>query len=143
MNIAEAKNAAKISQSKRGLAGAAVLTTVGAITANLGVFGVARAVGVDFNSAQTPTVGPGTVLAVTLAAMTIGWVLAALAARRNRPQLRAMAMIGGVFAALSILGPLTLNIGIAGRLTLASLHLIAGAFYVVGVLVRSDRRATR
>ena len=134
---------AKISQSKGGLGGTAVLSTVGAMTANLSVFEIARAVGVDFNSAQTPTVGPGTVLAITLAAMTIGWALGALVARRNPPRLRAMAIIGGVFAALSTLMPLTLNIAIAGRLTLASLHLIAGAFYVVGVLVRSDRGVTR
>jgi hypothetical protein len=43
------------------------------------------------------------------------------------------------------MAPLSLNVGISAKLTLACLHLLAGAFYVVGLahLIRAGTRATR
>ncbi len=129
--------------SKKGVARTALLATLAAVATNLSLFGLARALGVDFapaRSAQTTTVGPAAVLAATLVAMSIGWVAVALATRRHRSKLPTMAIIGGLLATLSTLAPLTLDTDIAAKLTLASLHLITGTFYVIGVakLVRAD-----
>jgi hypothetical protein len=136
------------SARKAGIARTAVLTTLAAATANISVFGLARGLGVGFAPAgptRTATVAGGAVVATTLVAMAIGWTLAALATRRHRHKMRTMAIIGGAFAAVSTIAPLTLNVGISAKLTLACLHLLGGAFYVVGLahLIRAGARATR
>lgn len=66
-------------------------------------------------------------------AMTLGRVLVAVAARRDRATLRTLATIGGVFALASVLAPLSIDADLAAGLTLASLHLVPTAFYVAGI----------
>ena len=129
----------------------AALTTVLATAIELGVFEVARAANVRFQfptsgaGSGTTTVVAGTVAGVTLLAMTVGWLLVALAIRLRRPTMRIMEIVGGVFCAASTLMPLSLNTSTSTKLTLVSLHLIAGFFFVVGVgrLTRPDAGANR
>ena len=65
--------------------------------------------------------------------MIIGWAIAARGASHHRPTLRAMAIIGVGIALVSTVAPLTLDAGVSVKLTLASLHLITGGFYVAGI----------
>jgi hypothetical protein len=131
-----------MSESKPGVARTAVLTTVAAVATNLIVFGLAHVAGVVFSTTgSTTTIGTGAVLATTALAMAVGWTLVALAVRRHRPTLGTVALIGGAFAALSTFAPLTLNADLSAKLVLTSLHLIAGAFYVVAVAVLIRARA--
>lgn len=124
----------RIDGSDTGTAKMGVLATSVAVATNLIVFGLARAVGVEFaKTGSTPTVRAGAVLATTALAMAVGWTLVALAVRRRRPALRRVAIFGGAFAALSTLAPLTLDVDLSAKLALTSLHLIAGAFYVVAI----------
>lgn len=123
-----------INGSDTGAARMAVRATAAAVAMSLIVFGLARAVGVEFaKTASAPTVGVGAVLATTALAMAVGWTLVALAVRRRRPELRSVAIFGGAFAALSTLAPLTLDVALSAKLVLTSLHLIAGAIYVVAI----------
>jgi Family of unknown function (DUF6069) len=115
------------------------LTTGAALTANLAVYGVARAIDVRFQFPQpgstngTQTVTAGAVAAFTLMTMVIGWAIAARRASHHRPTLRTMAIIGAGIAVVSTLAPLTLDAGVSVKLTLASLHLITGGLYVAGI----------
>ncbi len=117
----------------------AAVTTFAAVTANLAVFALARARDVNFefpkpgSGTGTQTVNAGMVLVVTMTAMIVGWVIVGLTARHHRPTLGTLAIIGGIFAAVSTIGPLTLDAGLSVKLSLASMHLIAGSFYVAGV----------
>ena len=132
------------------LARTAGLTTLAALATNLAVFGLARARDVNFefpkpgSASGTQTVTAATVAAVTVLALVVGWAVAALAATRRRPTMHTMAIIGGAFAVVSTLAPLTVDSGLSVKLTLASLHLIAGAFYTAGIvgLRRASARAT-
>lgn len=128
---------------------AAALTTGAALAANLAVFGVARARNVSFQfprpgSAGTQSVTAGAVAAVTVMTMILGWALAARAASHHR-SLRTMAIIGAVLAVMSIVAPLTTDADLSVKVTLASLHVITGGLYVVGVawLHRTNQGAVR
>lgn len=146
----------KATQIRRGISAlvvlrTATLTTVLATAIELGVFGVARAANVRFQfptsgaGSGTTTVVAGTVAGVTFLAMAVGWLLVALAIRFHRPTMRTMAIVGGVFSAASTLMPLSLNTSTSTKLTLVSLHLIAGFVFVLGVvrLTRHDAGANR
>ena len=82
---------------------------------------------------MTQTVTAATVAVFTLITMIGGWAIAARADSHHRPTLRAMAIIGVGIALVSTVAPLTLNTGVSVKLTLASLHLITGGFYVAGI----------
>ena len=117
----------------------AALTTASALATNLSLFAGARAAGLSFEFHQpgaatgTQTVSAGALIGATVIAMTIGWVLAGLAAWRHRPSLGTLATLGGVAAVVSVLAPLALDADPSARLTLASIHLVTGAFFVTGV----------
>lgn len=117
----------------------AARTTAAALVTNLSVFAIARAADVSLrfpepgSAGGTETVSAGAVLAVTLFTMTLGWIVVGVAAWRHRPALRTLAILGGVIAAVSALAPLTLEADLLARLTLAGLHLVVGAFFIIGV----------
>ena len=118
------------------IARTALLTAALAVAINTGIFCIARLAEVDFvptGSSSKAIVTTVAVLATTVIAMAIGWAFVAFTVRHRRPTLGAVAIIGVVFASLSTLVPLTLNLGVSARLTLVSLHLIAGSLYVIGV----------
>lgn len=116
------------------IARTAALTTMAALGTNLSVFAMARAGDVNFqfpqpgSAAGTQTVAAGSVAAVTLLAMTLGWVLVGLAAWHHRPTLGTMALIGGIVGVVSVFAPLSIDADSSARLTLAGLHLVTGAF---------------
>jgi len=133
---------------KVGIARPALLTAALAVAINASIFGLARLGGVDFapaDSTHRATVTVAAVLATTVIAMAIGWALVAVTVRHRRPTLGTIAIIGGAFASLSTLVPLTLNLSVSARLTLVSLHLIAGSLYVIGIarLRRASAGETR
>jgi len=140
-----------VTTSRGSLAPVAALSTVAAVATTLSIFAVARAVGVDFDfvkagsTERATTIAPAMVVTVTLLTMAVGWVFAGLAVRVHRPGLRSMAAIGGVFAVLSSLAPLSLDADTSVKVTLAGLHLVTGAFYVAGIarLRRTEAGETR
>ncbi len=73
------------------------------------------------------------VVGTTVVTMAIGWALAGLAARYQRPSLATMALVGGIFAALSAFASLPLDATTSAKLALASLHLTTAAFYIGGI----------
>lgn len=114
----------------------ATLTAATAVAANLSVFGLASAGGISFELAQrgsTETVTAGSVLGATLFTMALGWVLVALTEWRQRPTLRTVAIIGATFAVVTALPVLSFDAETSTKLALASLHLVAGAFFIAGI----------
>lgn len=136
---------------ERAVPRVAALTSVAALATNLSIFAGARVADISFefpkpgSAAGTETVSAGAVLAATLLTMTVGWILVGLAAWRQRPALGTMAILGGGFAVVSALAPLALEGDLTARLTLASLHLVTGAFFMTGIarLRPSDIRTIR
>jgi len=116
----------------------AALTTAAATATNLIVFSLARSRDVNFRfpapgSTRAQTVDSAAVVLVTFAMMLVGWAAVALAARHHRPSLTTIAIIGAVVALASCAAPLTIDAGSSVKLTLASLHLIAGLCYLAGI----------
>ena len=126
----------------------AARTTAAALGTNLSVFAIARAADVSFPSPQpgsaggTETVSTGAVLVVTLFTMTVGLIVVGVAAWRHRPALRTLGILGGVIAAVSALAPLTVEADMPARLILTGVHLVVGAFFLIGIL-QLGRAATR
>ena len=119
---------------------AAAVTTAAAIATNLVVFSLARSRNVDFrfptpgSTTGTRTVNSEMVVLVTFATLLAGWGAVALAVRHHRPTLATMAIVGAVVALVSCVAPLTIDAGVSVKVTLASLHLIAGLCYVAGIV---------
>ena len=129
----------------------AVLTTGSALALNLAVFGVARARDISFvfpqpgSDSGTQTVTAGAVAAFTVTTMIIGWIIGTRAASHHRPTLRTTAIIAAAISTVSTMLPLTVNAGLSVKLTLASLHVITGGCYIMGIaaLRRSDTERAR
>lgn len=117
----------------RKLLWAAPLAGLASAAGNLAVFGVAR-LGLDL-SLVMPPIGPFlpsaplTALQVGLAsfapALVAAVLLAILSKLTARPVL-AFQVIAGVFLVLSLVGPLRQPVDLATKLTLLSMHLVAG-----------------
>lgn len=125
----------------------ASVSTALAVATNVALFASADASGTDFRvpsfgSDQTMNVTVGHVIATTLVVLALGWVAAAIAARRGRPSLGAMAILGAAIAAVSTAAPLTLDADLGTRLVLAAQHLVAGAAYVAGIELIRRAEAT-
>ena len=124
---------------ERAVPRVAAFTTVAAVATNLSAFGAARVTDISFEfpqpgpAAGTGTVSAGAVLAATLLTITVASILVGLAAWRQRPALGKIAILGGGVAVVSALAPLALEADLAATLTLASLHLVTGAFFVTGI----------
>lgn len=120
------------------------LATLTATATNVIVFGVARSQDVTFAfpapgspsdtmTVDTMTVDTAAVVLATFTTMLVGWAAAAFAVRHHRPSLTTMAIIGAVVALVSCTAPITLDATSPAKLTLASLHLVAGLCYVAGI----------
>ncbi len=126
----------------------AARTTAAALTTNLSVFAIAQAADVSFQFPQlgsaggTETVSAGAVMVGTLFTMTVGWIVVGVAAWRHGPALRTLTILGGVIAAVSALAPLTLEADMPARVALAGVHLVVGAFFLIGI-VQLGQAATR
>lgn len=113
-----------------------LLTIAAAVAATLAVWLAAVPIlGVELAAragGRTIEVGPGAVVIATVVAGLAGWALLALLERLT---LRARAIWTAIAAAvlvLSMLGPLG-GIGAASQLTLALMHLAAGAVVIAGL----------
>jgi hypothetical protein len=111
---------------------------------NVMVFALGRTSGVPFLVAGQGGAGPAHVtlahvVVATLATMAVGTVVAALAVRRSPRLLRTVLVAGVVIAVASAAAPLTMGLGIATRLLLASMHLVAG-FGLAAALWPNRRR---
>ncbi len=116
----------------------AVLTSALAGAINIILFVAVDAAGVEFavdrGSASVPMeLNVGHVAVTTVLALVVGWGAAALARRRGRAGLAAVAVVGGVVAAVSAVFPLVTDADLGARLTLAAMHLVTGACFVVGI----------
>lgn len=116
----------------------AVLTSALAGVINIILFVAVDAAGVEFaidrGSASAPMeLNVGHVAVTTVLALVVGWGAAALARRRGRPGLATVAVVGGVVAAVSAVFPLVTDADLGARLTLAAMHLVTGACFVVGI----------
>lgn len=109
--------------------------------ANLLVYALGRALGAPF---LVPMGGPGSaaaplpLLAIVVACALPGLAAAALYWALGRFTARATTIflaVAAIFALVSLAGPLTLPIDLGTRLSLASMHLVAGAL-IAGGLVR-------
>ena len=116
----------------------AVLTSALAGAINIILFVAVDAAGVEFavdrGSGSAPMeLNVGHVAVTTVLALVVGWGVAALARRRGRPGLAAVAVVGGVVAAVSAVFPLVTDADLGARLTLAAMHLVTGGCFVVGI----------
>jgi Family of unknown function (DUF6069) len=120
------------------LTSTAAVTTIGALAANVSIYAVAKTFDINFqfpkpgSTQAIETVNASSVILATLIVFVLGWTMAALAVRQRRG-LRSLTKIGGVVALVSAVAPLTLDAGLSVRLPLASMHLVAGVFFVAGI----------
>lgn len=116
----------------------AAIATGTTAAANLAIYVVSAAAGVDFTlayaaGADPTTVTAGHVLISSLVALAIGFGLAGLVARRWSRGRAVVRVLGGVVAVVSAVMPLGVVAATATRLVLASLHLVVGAAFVAAL----------
>ena len=112
-------------------------TAVAAIV-NLVIHTVVKATGVSFVVAFSAGDKPMHITAAHVAALTvvpllIATALAAVASRRSMATLRAVQIVAGVVAVVSLVGPLSLTAELGAKVALASMHVVAGAAFVLAV----------
>jgi hypothetical protein len=104
--------------------------------ANLVLFGLGRAAGLDFvveRAAAHGVIRAIDVVSLTLMAFALGTVIAAAANLLHRPSLRTIEIVAAVLAVVSVEMDLPIEASIPARCTLATMHLLAGAAYVASV----------
>lgn len=136
--------------ARRSLLPYAAWSGVAAVAANLAVYGAATAADVDVEvrppgTEATMQINAGSVAATTLVALVVGWGLVAFARRQGRPTMRAVEVVAGTVAVVSIALPLAAEGTLAAQLTLAAMHLLTGAVFIAAVelLRRVDRSGDR
>ena len=126
----------KTSTTTRRLLAVGSVAAVAGTSINAAVYGIARAAGVSFVvSGQKPGADHVLlqhVLSLSLFSFAAGIVAALVVARLRRPSLRALQVLGGALAVISTVMDLQIESAI-GAVTLASMHLVVGASYVVGL----------
>lgn len=120
-------------------AGGAVAATV----VNAAIFGVGRAADVSYLVDGEP-IELQHVVSLTLMGLAVGFVAAAVVARFRPTGLRALAVLGGVLGVLTMAMDLSVD-SAAAAISLASMHLVTGAAYVLSlraaVTVPGERRS--
>jgi hypothetical protein len=120
----------------RGLLRVAAAGAAAATVVNAGLWAGGRAADVSFRvtplGADTAThVGIVSVVATTLVVFCLGAGLLALAARRSRGWVRAVVVTAALFALVSATGPISTAEDAATGVVLATMHLAAGAVFLV------------
>lgn len=112
------------------------LSVAGAVVATLAVWLVAVPLaGVDLTArtgSGTTTVGPVPIVLATVLAGLAGWGLLAVLERRSSRPAAVWTTVAVAVLALSMLGPLG-GVTLGAKLTLAALHLAAGAVLILGL----------
>ncbi len=136
--------------ARRSLLPYAAWSGAAAVAAILAVYGAATAADVDVEvlppgAEATMQINAGSVAATTLVALVLGWGLVVFARRQGRPTMRAVEVVAGTVAVVSIALPLAAEGTLAAQLTLAAMHLLTGAVFiaVVQLLRRVDRSGDR
>jgi hypothetical protein len=153
MTTAPALSSTQAAMSRSPKAGsvwrAGLAAAAGAAAVNLVIFLAARAadasLSVRFSAGQTPMrIAAGHVVVLSFVALAIGTGLTALAAARLRRGIRAGQRVGTVIALVSTIGPLSLHTDSGTKVALTSMHLVAGAVFVIAMQrVGSPQRAIR
>lgn len=117
---------------------------VAATVANLALFLVVRASGVDFDVAYTADTTETTITSIQVIASTAlpflaGLGLTAVVAPRWRRGMFTVGALGAVLAVGSVLMPLGLHASTGARITLAAMHLVVGAAFVGGLALARRR----
>ena len=139
------KHLARVTVAKAGGAAAASAALVNSL-----LYGLGSSAGADFTLASGPdptTVGLAHVIAVSALAVLAGTVAAvAVGARR----LRWLEIAAALFTVGSLGGPLSMGVGVAARLSLAAMHLVAFGSWVLWLRwavdaerIRRDRPASQ
>jgi hypothetical protein len=127
-----------------------VVGGVGAVAAaltNAVIYGVGRTAGVEYVITQaskgTESVHLVDVLSLSLISFAIGLAAAVVATWWKRPSLRALQIVGGIVAVVSTYGDFTIDGTAAATVLLASMHIIAGVFYIASLQIARSRTTTR
>jgi Family of unknown function (DUF6069) len=108
---------------------------------NASIFGLGRAAGVDFVVDSTTTVAVADVVSFTLMCFAAGLLAAVIARWVRRPSYRVLQVVGAVIAVASVAMDVPLDGSPAATVLLASMHLVTGAAYVIGLEI-AHRRST-
>lgn len=107
---------------------------------NLGIYGIALALGVPFDFPLGFTGAPATtgglavgVVVNSVVPFVIGLGIATLVARRRPERLRAMQIAAVVVTVLSFLQPALLDADVATRVALATMHPLPGVAFVLAL----------
>jgi hypothetical protein len=122
-----------------------LVATAAAAATNLLLHRLGSAAGVSFAGelrGEPVEIRAVDVLALTVGPMVLGTALAALAARVPRG-LRAVQVLGALIAVVSIGADVALEAQAAARVILASMHVVAGAAFVLGLERARTAEATR
>ncbi len=111
-----------------GSAGAVVAAAV-----NAAIYGLGRAAGVAYVVTPTSRVSVVDVVVLSLVWFAIGLVAAAVATRWGGRAVRVLQIVGTVVAVASISTDLTIDGTTSAKATLALMHLVVGAAYVVSL----------
>jgi hypothetical protein len=111
-----------------------------AVTAvvNLVIHTVVNSTGVSFVVAfgagdKTMHITAAHVAALSVVPLLIASALAVVASRRSMSTLRAVQLVAGVVAVVSLGGPLSLTAELGAKVALASMHVVAGVAFVLVV----------
>jgi hypothetical protein len=123
---------------------AGLLVGLIALAGNLLVYAVARLADVNLevaqpNSDSSQVVGVAEVAGMTIGALVLGALLLVAVARWHPGAWRAVAWLGLALGLLTVPMPLSMEAETAVKVTLASMHVIAGVAWFV-VLMARDRR---
>jgi hypothetical protein len=124
--------------------------TVAALSAalvNAAIYGLGRGAGLSFvashHGGRPDEIKLVHVVSFSLEAFVVGLVVALIATKLHRPSLRALQGLGASVALLSIAMDLTIDSAAPAKATLALMHLVVGAAYVVALEFCRATRAAR
>ena len=123
----------------RPLLATGAVAAAASVAVNASIFGLGRAAGVDFVVDSTTTVAVADVVSFTLMCFAAGLLAAAIARALRRPSYRVLQVVAAVIAVASVAMDLPIDGSPAAKVLLASMHLVTGAAYVIGLQIAHGR----
>ncbi|QBI18806.1 hypothetical protein ER308_04085 [Egibacter rhizosphaerae] len=128
-----------IAPRKRAVIRAATVGAVAATVVNVALWGIGRVAGASFVvdpglGEPNLEVGVIKVILTTLVPFAVGAALLALAARWSRRWVAVLAVVAGVFAVVSAVGPLDGGHDTGTGVLLATMHVTTGAAFVLAAM---------
>lgn len=112
---------------------------------NAAIYGLGRSAGLSFvashHGGRPDDIKLVHVVSFSLEAFAVGLVVALIATKLHRPNRRALQGLGAAVAVLSIAMDLTIDSTAPSKATLALMHLVIGAAYVVALELSAAPRA--